>query len=240
MGCKKLFFVSFYTLIFSLLFSAKNYFAVSPVFIMHSLHTKVQQDESKITEDYKKLIRSSSDDIYKTHSYSFGLSLDLNADFLYFSFQFAFPENIQTTFLNFSPTLSKYRSVISDLQVGLTYKTFENKPYNLLFQLGLGFGATHFSMKGNILGKGEVDYTKTDMMLGLGGNIVFTYAFHKIFGMYFGIGDMLYFMNIRTYRLFEFTDDQFIFEEKLKSENFNAVNTFANSLNVKMGVSFFF
>ena len=37
---------------------------------MHSLHTKVQQDESKTTEDYKKIVASVSDDIYKAHSYT--------------------------------------------------------------------------------------------------------------------------------------------------------------------------
>ena len=207
---------------------------------MHSLHTKVQQDESKTTEDYKKIVASVSDDIYKAHSYSIGLALDFNADFLYFSFQFAFPQNMQTNFTNFTPNLSKYRSVVTDLQVGLTYKTFENKPYNLLFQLGLGFGSSHFSMMGNIAEKGKISYTKTDMMLGLGANVVFTYSFRKKFGLYLGLGDMLYFMNIRTYRLFELDDQEFIFEEKLKNENFNAVNTFANSFSAKIGLTFFF
>ncbi|MGP1415357.1 MAG: hypothetical protein ACTTJ6_05400 [Treponema sp.] len=237
---KKLLLIFFYVLIFSLLFSAKNSFSISPVFIMHSLHTKVQQDDSKTTDDYRKIVSSVSDDIYKAHSYSLGLSLDLNADFLYFSFQFAFPQNSQTNFPNFTTNLLKYRSVVTDLQLGLTYKTFNNKPYNLLFQLGLGFGATHFNMTGNIEGKGKIFYTKTDMMLGLGANVVFTYTFNRIVGLYFSLGDMLYFMNIRTYRLFELEDQQFIFEEKLKSENFNAVNTFANSFSVKVGLSFFF
>lgn len=236
---KKFFFIFFYISIFSLLFSLKNSFSLSPVFIMHSLHTKVQQDESKTTDDYKKIVASTADDTYKAHSYSFGLLLDLNADFLYFSFQFAFPKSIKTNFLNFSYELSKYRSVIADLQVGLTYRTFENKPYNLLFQLGLGFGATHFNMSGNIATE-KILYTKTDMMLGLGANIVFTYSFHKNFGFCVGLGDMLYFMNIRTYRFFEFSDQEFIFEEKLKSENFNAVNTFANSFSARIGASFFF
>lgn len=207
---------------------------------MHSLHTKVKQDESKTTEDYRKIVASVVDDIYKTHSYNIGLSLELDTDFLYFSFQFAFPQSIKTNFLNFIPNLSKYRSVVTDLQVGLMYKTFENKPYNLLFQLGLCFGATHFNMDGNLAGKGRIAYTKTDMMLGLGANIVFTYSFHKNFGLCLGLGDMLYFMNIRTYRFFELSDQQLIFEEKLKSENFNAVNTFANSFSIKAGLSFFF
>lgn len=143
-----------------MLFSLKNSFSVSSVFVMHSLHTKVQQDESKIGEDYKKIIASVVDDVYKAHSSSFGLLLDLNADFLYFSFQFAFPQNITTNFINFSPNLSKYLSVVTDLQVGLTYKTFENKPYNLLFQLGLGFGASHFSMNGNVAEKGKISYNQ--------------------------------------------------------------------------------
>lgn len=237
---KKVFFIFVYTLMFSLLFSLKNSFTVSPVFIMHSVYTKVQQDDSKITEDYKKIIASVTDDVYKAHSYNIGLSLDLNADFLYVSFQFAFPQTIQTVFPRFSPNLLKYRSVVTDLQVGLSYKTFENKPYNLLFQLGLGFGASHFNMTGNVAEKGKISYTKTDMMLGLGANVVFTYTFQKKIGLYFGLGDMLYFMNIKTYRFFEVSDQQFIFEEKLKSENFNAVNTFANSLSVKTGLSFLF
>ena len=237
---KRQFFIFVYILTFSLLFSLKNSFAISPVFIMHSVYTKVKQDDSKITEDYKKIVASVTDDIYKAHSYNLGLSLDLNADFLYFSFQFAFPQSIQTNFPNFSPDLLKYRSVVTDLQIGLTYKTFENKPYNLLFQLGLGFGATHFHMRGNVAEKGKISYTKTDMMLGLGANVVFTYSFQKNFGLYFGLGDMLYFMNIRTYRLFEVSDQEFIFEEKLKSENFNAINTFANSFSTKIGLTFFF
>jgi len=240
LAMKRLFFIFFYILTFSLLFSFKNSFSVSPVFIMHSLHTKVQQDDSKTTDDYKRVVASVVDDIYKTHSYGLGLSLDLNADFLYFSFQFAFPQSIQTNFINFSPNLSKYLSVVTDLQVGLTYKTFENKPYNLLFQIGLCFGATHFNINGNIAERGKISYTKTDMMLGLGANIMFTYTFQKKIGLCFGLGDMLYFMNIRTYRLFELADQQLIFEEKLKSENFNAVNTFANSFSVRIGLSFFF
>ena len=237
---KKFFFISFYTLVFSLLFSLKNSFFISPVFIMHSLHTKVQQDESKTTEDYKKIVSSVVDDIYKDHSYSVGLSLELDADFLYFSFQFAFPQSIKTNFINFSPDLSKYQSVVTDLQLGLAYKTFENKPYNLLFQIGLGFGATHFSMSGLVAENIKISYTKTDMMLGLGANVVFTYSFNNKVGFCVGLGDMLYFMNIRTYRFFELPDQHLIFEEKLKSENFNAVNTFANSFSARIGLSFFF
>ena len=115
LAMKRLFFIFFYILTFSLLFSSKNSFSVSPVFIMHSLHTKVQQDDSKTTDDYKRVVASIVDDIYKTHSYALGLSLDLNADFLYFSFQFAFPQSIQTNFINFSPNLSKYLSIVTDL-----------------------------------------------------------------------------------------------------------------------------
>ena len=204
------------------LFCANNSFSVSPAFLVHNMHTKITRDESKINNAYKSAIRSSSDDTYKDNAYGFGSSLDLNIDFLYFSFRFAFPINVQTNFIKPMLSLLKGHSVITDLEIGLCYKTFDKKPYN------------------NIEENEKISYTKTDLMLGLGGNILFTYHFHKVMGIYVGIGDMFYFMNLKTYRLIKIKDEELLFEEKLKSENFNAMNTFANSLVFKAGVSFAF
>ena len=96
------------------------------------------------------------------------------------------------------------------------------------------------NMAGDVEENRKISYTKTDLMLGLGGNILFTYSFHKVLGLYFGIGDMFYFMNIKTYRFFKSDKQELIFEEKLKSEHFNAINTFANSFGMKMGLMFSF
>ena len=224
------------------LFCANSSFSVSPAFLVHNMHTKITRDESKINNAYKSAIRSSSDDTYKDNAYGFGSSLDLNIDFLYFSFRFAFPINVQTNFIKPMLSLLKGHSVITDLEIGLCYKTFDKKPYNLLFQIGLGFGVDHmnFESDNNIEENEKISYTKTDLMLGLGGNILFTYHFHKVMGIYVGIGDMFYFMNLKTYRLIKIKDEELLFEEKLKSENFNAMNTFANSLVFKAGVSFAF
>ena len=233
-------FLSFFAI--ARLFCASNSFSVSPVFLIHNLHAKVTRDDSKINDEYKRVIRSSSDDTYKDSAYGFGTSLDLNTDFLYFSFRFAFPTNFQTNFIKQTLSLLKGHSIITDLEIGLCYKTFEKKPYNLLFQIGLGFGVDHmnFESDSNIEENEKISYTKTDLMLGLGGNILFTYHFHKVVGLYVGIGDMFYFMNLKTYRLIKLKNEELLFEEKLKSENFNAINTFANSLVFKAGISFAF
>lgn len=232
-------FLSFFT--FVNLFCANNFFSVSPVFLMHNLHTKVTRDDSKINDEYKRVVRSSSDDVYKDSAYGFGTSLDLTTDFLYFSFRFAFPTNFQTNFIKQTLSLLKTHSIITDFEVGLCYKTFEKKPYNLLFQIGLGLGVDYMNFESiNIEESEKISYTKTDLMLGLGGNILFTYHFHKVIGLYFGIGDMFYFMNLKTYRLIKLNNEELLFEEKLKSENFNAINTFANSLVFKAGMSFAF
>jgi len=219
----------------------KNFFSTSPVFLIHTIHSKLTKDDSKSDDVYKFIMHSSSDEIYKDTSYATGSSLDLNIDLLYFSFAFAFPLKLNTKFLNFETKLASHRSIITDLEVGLCYKTFEKKPYNLLFQLGLGFGAVHMNLLGYTIEKmQDIAYTRTDIMMGLGINVLFTYSFTKLLGIYVGLGDMFYFMNIRTYRLVKVGDREFIFEEKLKSENFNLVNTFANSLKFKLGLGFAF
>jgi len=220
--------------------SSKNSVLVAPFFLIHTINTKVTRDESKRDDEYRSLIRSVSDDVYKDSSLCSGISLSLNIDIVYFSFKFAFPLQTRTQFLKFPSYLLKNNSFIADFEVGLCYRTFEKKPYNLLFGLGLGFGSVYMNMRGDIEENRKISYTKTDLMLGLGGNVIFTYSFHKIMGMYFGIGDMFYFMNIRTYRLLKSDRQELIFEEKLKSEYFNAINTFANSLSIKMGLMFSF
>ena len=219
---------------------AKNSFAISPLFLLHSIHTKVTRDESKTDDEYRSLIRSTSDDVYRDISFCVGSSLDLNIDIVYLSFKFAHPFQFDTSFLNFPYKLLINNSVITDFEVGLCYKTFEKKPYNLVFCLGLGFGTVYMNAKTSVEENKKISYTRLDFMLGLGGNILFNYTFHKVVGIYFGIGDMFYFMNIRTYRLVDSSTAKIIFEEKLKSENFNAINTFANSLSLKMGLLFAF
>lgn len=220
--------------------SSKNSVLVAPLFLIHNINTKVTRDESKKDDEYKALVRSASDDVYKDFSLCFGTSLSLNIDIVYLSFKLAFPLQMNTSFLKFSSQLLKNKSFISDFEVGLCYRTFEKKPYNLLFGLGLGFGVVHMNMAGDVEENRKISYTKTDLMLGLGGNILFTYSFHKVLGLYFGIGDMFYFMNIKTYRFFKSDKQELIFEEKLKSEHFNAINTFANSFSIKMGLMFSF
>ena len=233
-----LFLLSFF--LTSYLFSSKNAVSISPIFLMQSINTKVKHDDSKTNEDYKKIVKSSSTDIYSDSVFGFGLSLDFNADFLYFSFAFAFPHSFKTQFINAELTHSKYNSVIGTIEVGFCYKTFEGKPYNLIFQLGLGFMAFHVKATGDVPDSRKISHTRTDLMLGLGGNIVFTYYFNKVIGIYFGIGDMFHFMNLKTYRIIEFSTGSLVFEEKIKTENFNAINTFANSFSVKAGLSFAF
>ena len=218
--------------------SSKNSLLVSPLFLIHTINTKITRDESKKDDEYKALIRSASDDVYKDFSLCFGTSLTLNIDIVYLSFRLAFPLQTRTSFLKFPAQLSKSQSFVSDFEVGLCYRTFEKKPYNLLFGLGLGFGALHMNMTRDVEENRKISYTKTDLMLGLGGNILFTYSFHKVMGVYFGIADMFYFMNIKTYRLLKSDKQELIFEEKLKSEHFNAINTFANSFSIKMGLMF--
>lgn len=223
------------------LFPETSFFSISPSFLVHTIHSKLTRDESKSDDIYRFIVHSSSDEMYKDTSYATGSSLDLNIDLLYFSFSFAFPLKLDTKFLNFETRLASHRSIITDMEVGLCYKTFEKKPYNLLFQLGLGFGAVYMSLLGYTIEKmQDIAYTRTDIMMGLGINILFTYSFTKLLGIYIGLGDMFYFMNIKTYRLVKVGDREFIFEEKLKSENFNIVNTFANSLRFKLGLGFAF
>ncbi len=220
--------------------SSKNSVLIAPFFLLHSINTKVTRDESKTDDMYRTLVRPVSDDIYRDTSLCFGTSLSVNIDIVYLSFKVAFPLQMQTTFLKFPSHLEKTQSFLADFEVGLCYRTFEKKPYNLLFALSLGFGAVYINMSGDIEENKKISYTKTDLMLGLGGNVIFTYSFHKVMGIYFGIGDMFYFMNIRTYRLLKSDKQELIFEEKLKSENFNAINTFANSLSIKAGLMFSF
>lgn len=220
--------------------SSKNSVLIAPFFLLHSINTKVTRDESKTDDMYRTLVRPVSDDIYRDTSLWFGTSLSVNIDIVYLSFKVAFPFQMQTTFLKFPSNLEKTQSFLADFEVGLCYRTFEKKPYNLLFALSLGFGAVYINMNGDIEENKKISYTKTDLMLGLGGNVIFTYSFHKVMGIYFGIGDMFYFMNIRTYRLLKSDKQELIFEEKLKSENFNAINTFANSLSIKAGLMFSF
>lgn len=220
--------------------SSKNSVLLAPFFLIHTINTKVTRDDSKTDDEYRALVRSVSDDVYKDFALGLGTSLSLTIDIVYFSFKFAFPLQVRTQFLNFPAQVSKGRTFFSDFEVGLCYRIFEKKPYNLLFGLGLGLGGNYMNMAGDVEENRKISYTKTDLMLGLGGNILFTYSFHKVMGIYVGIGDMFYFMNIKTYRLLKSEAHKLIFEEKLKSEHFNAINTFANSFGMKMGLMFSF
>jgi len=220
--------------------TSKNSVLLSPLFLFHSINTKITQDESKKDDEYKAIIRSISDDIYKDFSLCLGSSISLNIDILYISLNLAFPLQTRTQLMKFPTQLLKNKSFLTDFEIGLCYRTFEKKPYNLLFGIGLGFGAVYINMSGDIEENRKISYTKTDLMLGLGGNVLFTYSFHKVMGVYLGVSDMFYFMNIKTYRLLKSDKQELIFEEKLKSEHFNAINTFANSLGLKMGLMFSF
>ena len=208
-------------------------FAISfgPAFTNYFVHSKNEGDVSKLAfanlENAVKGLTNESNN-------AAGIAVDLRADFFYLMAQVAFPGKSHKDLFNNVSNASdfvKSSAVIFDSQLGAGYTFFKKTKFNLFVGGGLGLNAVSSTETATILGL-DVSYKKLDAMFGLGANILASFYFTDMIGIYGGIADTFYFVPLKVEKTFKVGGTSFNVSNKDKLKDI-----LANSVNLKLGLS---
>ncbi|EFW36367.1 hypothetical protein HMPREF9554_03125 [Treponema phagedenis F0421] len=81
---------------------------------------------------------------------------------------------------------------------------------------------------------GQVKYTNTNAMMGLGANILAHYYFTKNVGIYAGLADTIYFLTLANSKKISWGEIEI---KPDKNEKVKVSDVFTNSFNAKLGLS---
>ncbi|MGF7108784.1 DUF2715 domain-containing protein [Treponema pedis] len=165
-----------------------------------------------------------------------GFAVDIRGDYLYGMLQIAFPSKTHTDLIKGGTAGLKKGAFIMDTQVGAGYTFFKDSRFNLFLGAGLGFNLMSSEQTISIPLAGDFNYKKLDAMIGVGGNITASFYFTKHVGIFAGIADTVYFAPIKAKKTFTVAGETINLDEK--TEGTKLSNSFANSLNLKAGISF--
>lgn len=162
-----------------------------------------------------------------------GFAVDIRGKLFYAMLQMAFPSKTHSDLLKGGSSALKNSALIFDSQLGIGMTLFKDSPFNLFLGAGIGFNTMYSNQKVKIPSYGEVSYAKTDFMLGVGVNVLASFYFTKIIGIYGGLADTVYMAPIKAQRKFTVAGKDYT----LDSASGNVKNSIANSFNLKLGLS---
>ncbi|CEM61576.1 hypothetical protein DWQ65_04430 [Treponema phagedenis] len=168
-------------------------------------------------------------------------AVDIHGNIVYGFVQFAFPTKTWESAFeeeNKKRILEK-GAFIMDGQIGAGYNFFNTSPFNLYVGGGLGVNVvrTERALNFGKIGKldfGQVKYTNTNAMMGLGANILAHYYFTKNVGIYAGLADTLYFLTLANSKKISWGKIEI---KPDKNEKVKVSDVFTNSFNAKLGLS---
>lgn len=224
-----------------LLLSAVGMFAdtaifVGPAYTNYLVKTKVSGDgltSSEVKEILGDAIGKVKDETNNTAAFA----IDLRGSFFYLMAQMAFPGSSHSDIVK--ATMDKkfnWNGIMLDTQLGGGITLFKESPLNLFVGVGGGLNTIYTKQEidaGAILGK--ISYTKFDLMVGAGVNILASLYLAEHLGIYVGVADTVYFAPVKTQRLFEGT--KLLKNINLTQTDSKVKNNFANSLNIKAGLT---
>lgn len=208
-------------------------FAISfgPAFTNYFVHSKNEGDVTTLAlADFKNAVKNLTNE----SNNAAGIAVDLRTNFFYLMAQIAFPGKSHKDLFNnvgSTPSFVKKTAVIFDLQLGGGYTFFKESRFNLFVGGGLGVNAVSSTETATILGL-DVSYKKLDAMFGLGANVLASFYFTDMIGIYGGIADTFYFVPLKVEKTFKVGGTSFNVSNKD-----NLKNILANSVNLKLGLS---
>ena len=208
-------------------------FAISfgPAFTNYFVHSK---NEGNVPSLGLANLESAVKGLSNESNNAAGIAVDMRASFFYLMAQIAFPGKSHKDLFNnvgSTPSFVKKTAVIFDLQLGGGYTFFKESRFNLFVGGGLGLNAVSSTETATIFGV-DVSYKKLDAMFGLGANVLASFYFTDMIGIYGGIADTFYFVPLNVEKTFKVGGTSFNVSNKDKLKNI-----LANSVNLKLGLS---
>ena len=209
-------------------------FAISfgPAYTNYFVHTKNDSNWGTVHADIKKAVQDLKDE----KNNAAGLAVDLRAGFIYLMAQIAFPGKKHNDLVKGSRAekdkfLAK-NAFILDTQLGAGITLFKKTRFNLFLGGGLGLNAMKATQSISIAGQ-NLSYDKLDVMFGVGVNVLASFYFTKMIGIYGGIADTVYFAPLKVKKTFKVGNETY----ELSNSKNNLTDVIANSVNLKLGLS---
>ena len=217
-----------------LLLSAVSMFAdtilsVGPAFTNYFVQTKIEG--SSLDSAVAHILSGSLENTKDEKNNAAGFALDWRGELFYLMAQMAFPGKTHSDIFKSNSEAIKQSAIILDTQLGVGVTLFKQSQLNLFLGAGAGLNTMYANQSMQIPLAGTVSYAKLDFMVGAGANVIASLFLTKNIGIYAGIADTLYFLPIMTEK--EFT----IGGQKYKLDNKAVKNNWANSVNVKAGLT---
>lgn len=166
-----------------------------------------------------------------------GFALDLRSGLFYLMTQIAFPG---TNHSDLAKDISSEKSgfltknaFILDTQLGAGITLFKKTKFNLFLGGGIGINAVKAAQTIDTP-VGKLNYDKLDVMFGAGVNILASYYFTNIIGIYAGVADTFYFTPLTVKKRFKVEG---VGDITVSNTDNNLKEVIANSLNLKLGLS---
>ena len=208
-------------------------FAISfgPAFTNYFVHTKNNGNLGTVHADIQKAVQELKDE----KNNAAGLAVDLRAGFIYLMAQIAFPgKNHNDLVKDSRAEKDKFvvkNAFILDTQLGAGITLFKKTRFNLFLGGGLGLNAMKATQSISIAGQ-NLSYDKLDVMFGVGVNVLASFYFTKMIGIYGGIADTVYFAPLKVEKTFNVAGQPYTFSNKNSIQD-----VIANSVNLKLGLS---
>ncbi len=219
-----------------LLLSAVSMFAdtaifVGPAFTNYIVRTKM---DGSLTGQIKDIVGDAIGNVKSETNNTAAFAIDLRGSFFYLMAQMAFPGVSHSDIVK--ATMDKkfnWNGIMLDTQLGGGITLFKESPLNLFIGAGAGLNTIHTKqeLNGGVLGK--ISYTRFDLMIGAGVNILASLYLADHIGIYAGVADTLYFAPVKTERLFQGTG----LLNNINLTQKDVKNNLANSLNIKAGLT---
>lgn len=208
-------------------------FAISfgPAFTNYFVHTKNNGNLGTVHADIQKAVQDLKDE----KNNAAGLAVDFRAGFIYLMAQIAFPgKNHSDLMKGAKAEKDKFvvkNAFILDSQLGAGITLFKKTRFNLFLGGGLGLNAMKATQSVSIAGQ-NLSYDKLDVMFGVGVNVLASFYFTKMIGIYGGIADTVYFAPLKVEKTFNVAGQPYTFSNKNSIQD-----VIANSVNLKLGLS---
>ena len=165
-----------------------------------------------------------------------GFAVELRSGLFYLMTQIAFPG---TNHSDLAKGISSEKSgfltknaFILDTQLGAGITLFKKTKFNLFLGGGIGINAVKAAQTIDTP-VGKLNYDKLDVMFGAGVNILASYYFTNIIGIYAGIADTFYFTPLTVKKTFKIGN----YKQTISNTDGSIKRAIANSLNLKLGLS---
>ena len=229
---KKIIFIFMMLVVCSGLIFADFAISFGPAFTNYFVQTKNEGTFNNFEAGLKDSLKNAKED----KNIAGGVALDLRAGLFYFMTQIAFPAKNHSDIIKGTGSekdkFLKTNAFILDTQLGAGTTLFKKTRFNLFLGGGIGFNAMKATQSVYIHSQ-EFKYDKLDVMFGLGVNVLASYYFTNIIGIYAGIADTFYFTPLKVEKKFKHGNQ----EHTISNTDGSIKEVIANSLNLKLGIS---